>query len=586
MWTVVSGAVFTLPILLRLPAIAAPPAEPRSALQIWRLENGVVRADHGTEDPPLSVGSLQKPFVAKAWARAHPGSAPPRVRCDAASRCWRPGGHGTFGLARAAELSCNAYFRALAEQTPQDVLESTLRAEGFLVPRPLSADQAIGLEGEEGAVAIQPSRLLEAYVRLVSVPWPAGEAVRRELLAGLREGPLTGTARGLGRRGYWAKTGTVAALDGRPLRTSGWALAVDDAGRAVLGLLRDGTGREAAEALAPRLEARVGGVLARADETRPDRVRVALLDMLRPRDVRARNLGAAPVASSRGYMGPGATLALSAGDRLGEGLWELTLPGRGLVRRLRGALACDAGPGGTYRLRADVTRNEYVGGVLAAELPELDSDRAVRLGAAVLRFLAAGPHHGAVDVCDSTHCAWFVGRGPRVGWPTPQRPVLLASSWAPAIGEGPVLPGAVWARMLAAAREAGPALWTSHCGGAPLSAHAVWGNGDRRVWPCRRHSARDARPWSRVWDAEDLAALFGVPVTSLTVLEVEGVWTLHAETGNGRRDLRYDEAHRLLAGRLGWDALPSPASRVVAAPGGFRAEGVGFGHRVGLCLAD
>jgi hypothetical protein len=140
--------------------------------------------------------------------------------------------------------------------------------------------------------------------------------------------------------------------------------------------------------------------------------------------------------------------------------------------------------------------------------------------------------------------------------------------------------------MVAAASEPGPATWTSHCGGAPLSAHFVWGNGDRRVWPCRRHSARDARPWSRFWSAEDLAALFGAPVTTLAVGEEDGVWTLHAEAGGGRRELRYDEAHRLLASRLGWGVLPSPASRVVAASGGFRAEGVGIGHRVGLCLGE
>lgn len=567
-----------------------PAAAAHSRLRVWRLENGVVRSDHGTEDPPLPVGSLQKPFVAKAWARAHPGSALPRVRCDAASRCWRPEGHGALGLARATELSCNTYFRTLAEQTPREVLESTLRAEGFLVPSPLSADAAIGLEGEQGAVAIQPSRLLEAFVRLVRVPWPAGEAVRRELLAGLREGPLSGTARDLGRRGCWAKTGTVAALDGRPLRTSGWALAVDDSGRALLGLLPEGTGRQAARALAPRLEARGEGLVAPAGDGREqpatDVVRVALLDMLRPTLVRARNLGRAPVASSRGYVGPGAGLVLSAGDRLSEGLWELSLPGRAFVRRLRGAIACDAGTGGTCRLRAEMTRLEYVAGVVAAELAEPDSNRGVRLGAAVLRFLDAGPRHGAADVCDSTHCAWFVGRGPRLLWPTPQRPVLLAGSWAPAVEEGPVLAGAHWTRIVTEAREPGPALWTSHCGGAPLSAHSVWGHADRRVWPCLRHSSRDTRPWSRLWGGEDLAAVFGAPVISLTVVEVEGVWTLRAETGSGRREPRYDEAHRLLAGRLGWDALPSPASRVVAAAGGFRAEGVGLGHRVGLCLGD
>ena len=51
--------------------------------------------------------------------------------------------------------------------------------------------------------------------------------------------------------------------------------------------------------------------------------------------------------------------------------------------------------------------------------------------------------------------------------------------------------------MLSAARQPGPARWTSHCGGEPLSPHAVWGGGDRRVFPCTRHGAADRAPWTR-----------------------------------------------------------------------------------------
>ena len=53
-------------------------------------------------------------------------------------------------------------------------------------------------------------------------------AARLELLQGLRTAALQGTAKALGRRGYWAKTGTV----GRPgiPRTVGWAIAVEDSG--------------------------------------------------------------------------------------------------------------------------------------------------------------------------------------------------------------------------------------------------------------------------------------------------------------------------------------------------------------------
>src|SRR5207249_7386422 len=70
----------------------------------------------GAEPGPLAVGSLLKPFVAKAWAHAHPGVPPPVERCERASGCWRPAGHGTAGLTRALAVSCNAYFKKMAAE--------------------------------------------------------------------------------------------------------------------------------------------------------------------------------------------------------------------------------------------------------------------------------------------------------------------------------------------------------------------------------------------------------------------------------------------------------------------------------------
>ncbi len=588
------------PILPLLAVLALARGLPAEEPVLWTLENGAVRARPGAEPGPLAVGSLLKPFVAKAWARAHPGVQPPVERCERASGCWRPAGHGSAGLTRALAVSCNAYFKKMAGETPTAVLESTLRAEGFSVPSSLTREAAIGLGSEDGAVAARPEALLRAYARLVTTPWPEGEDVRRAVLAGLRDGAARGTASGLGRRGFWAKTGTVPALDGRPLATSGWAVAVDDSGWAVLALLRNGTGRAAAAALAGPLArlrpgpapaaARSGPApaLALAVEPRDPadaRVRIGLLDALGPRTVIARNLAAAPAGSSRGFVGPQASLLLRAGDRLEESRWELALPGRRFLRRVAGTLAVEAGPAGTLRLRAELRPEEYVAGVLAAELPEGDRERRVALGAAILRFLVDGPRHGTYDVCDQTHCAWFVGRGPRVLWPGPRTPVLLARGLG-GEEEDLVLEGATWARIRAEEKRDGPRFFTAHCGGDPLSAHFVWGNGDRRVSRCDRHGPADSKPWSRLWSDPDLARAFEAPVARLELTTVDGVWSLRVGTARGDRALRYDEAHRRLAAVLGWDALPSPPSRIFRTAGGFRAEGVGRGHRVGLCLGD
>jgi len=169
--------------------------------------------------------------------------------------------------------------------------------------------------------------------------------------------------------------------------------------------------------------------------------------------------------------------------------------------------------------------------------------------------------------------------------------VSSTSRWAATVAPrrvasgAPLLDDPAWSRASAAAREPGPAFWTGHCGGAPLSPHAVWGNGDRRVVSCPRHSGA-SRPWSRVWSEAEVAAAFGGAVDDLSVEWPDGVWTLEVRAGGSARPWRYDGAHRALAAALGWGALPSPATRVVRTNGGWRAEGFGLGHRVGLCLAD
>jgi cell division protein FtsI/penicillin-binding protein 2 len=508
-------------------------------------------------------------------------------------------------LTRALSVSCNAYFHHLAKDTPPSVLQSTFQAEGFS-SMPLSPDLAIGLAGPEGSVSIRPDNLLEAYGRLVREPWTVGEIIRTQVLAGLREAALKGTAGALGQRGWWAKTGTVPSSDGDPTRTSGLLVAVDDTGWAILARLEPGTGRQAAAALAPTLAnlrpwQTLREVKERVERTpvKPESLRskaketsivlVRLLDLLGAKHLEVRNLDASPIPAGRGYFGPGATKILKAGDRIGPGLLELNDPATGLARRFEGSLACGHTPRGNLSLTATLTTREYVSGVLAAELPNASSERRIELGAAVLRFLAKGPRHIGANVCDSTHCAWFVGRGPRVTWATTRQAVLQREGAGGANGAtDPLngLPDADWAAIDIAALRPGPALWTAHCGGASLSPHAVWGHGDTAVQPCLRHGPDSSRPWTRDWKAADLAMAFGAPVKGLHIEMDNGTWSLRIESDRDAWTLRYDEAHRRLAAVLGWDALPSPADAIEAIPSGFHARGVGWGHRVGLCLGE
>lgn len=567
-------------------------------LQVW------VRGSSGPGDSPLAVGSIQKPFVAKAWAEAHPGELPPRLRCGPGSHCWLHVGHGDLDLATALAVSCNAYFRTLAEATPLPLLATTLQAEGFSNNK-LTQDSAIGLPAVGGLLTIRPSALLEAYVRLVKVPWPVGESVRQQVLAGLREAALNGTA-SLAQRGYWAKTGTVP-IEGDPAHTQGFVIAVDDTGWAILGFLSRGTGSGAAAALgeplkqlrpwnASRQTTKRGPAPTRSfvppPKTKTDggvapevqRVRVRMLDLLRSSRFTVRNVGPNPIPTGKGYLGNGGTLELHPGDRVGPGLLEIQAPGAGLRRRFEGELYCGQGAGKALILTATLALREYANGILAAELPSAASDRRIELGAAVLRFLDQNHRHPDADVCDSTHCAWFVGRGPHPSWDNPASAQLLPNE------DFKALTAAEWTSILESARQPGPSQWTSHCGGTPLSPHRLWGFGDLEAPPCPRHGAglkgANTRPWVRVWRTSEVEKAFGPSTRQLDIGDEKGTWVLKVSGATSIRSLRYDEAHRALAAVLGWGALPSPADHIEPIPGGFRATGVGLGHRVGLCLGD
>ena len=587
-----------LVLFLVLGSRAPLPCQPPGALQTWRREASGFEADPGCGDAPVAVGSLQKPFVAKAWALAHPGQPSPRLLCEAGSGCWNHAGHGELGLSQALAVSCNSYFKALAAATPGGTLAGTLTGEGFSLRQELTPELAIGLASDRGPMTIRPSRILEAYLRLARAPWPAGEAIRQEVLAGLKEAALTGTAASLGQRGYWAKTGTVP-IPGDTLHTNGLVLALDASGWGILACLSPGTGSEAAAALAgplgrlrpwaaaskahgslhPRPSRSRGAPRAPASpETQEGLVSIRLLELLRPEHLFLRNAGATPLRLQDGYLGAGSRMELKPGDRVGPGLLELEAPEQGLLRRLEGSLVC--GPG--LHLSARVTPREYASGILEGELPR-ESPLRIALGAAVLRFLQQPPRHRDADVCDSTHCAWFVGRGPRLHWADPGR----AQSMAPGPERGRWgFSDEEWAAVQEAARQPGPSLWTSHCGGRSLAPHALWGSGERQAAECPRHGPGQTRPWLREWSAAQLAVAFGPGVERIEVVREDGVWGLRVRSPKGLCSYSYDAAHRQLAKSMGWGALPSPADTVEPVPGGWRARGVGLGHRVGLCLGD
>ncbi len=565
----------------------------------WVRSGGQIQIIGTHKEARLSVGSLQKPFLMRAWASTHSREATPRLMCTKTSGCWRSGGHGLLDLRGAIRESCNSYFRQIARETPAEAIRDSFLDAGFSWAGEISEAEAVGLPGP-AAVTIAPEQILTSYVSLVRSPWMDREDVRRELLEGMKESALTGTASGLRLFGFMAKTGTVPALDGAPLRTSGFVMAVDDGGFAFLGLLRRGTGREAAIRAGDEI-ARIRTGLVRRPTLAPPRakvpapakrrgledpVRVRMLDELRLEEVRIENVGAAPVDSSRGFVGPGAEVLVASGDRFSAGQWRITSRRPEFERRVRAALVIEEREG-PIRLLATMSARDYANGILKAELGTTVGVLRTQLASAALRYLQRGARHPEADVCDSTHCAWFVGEGPVPRWLRPDAARnekemardLTDAEWAQAVQGTRTKPG-------------GPDLWTADCGGDPASPHFIWGGGDKRVTVCPRHAKGSGNIWRREWSDPDLSAAFGSRAEAIVVATVDGQWRLNLRLaardstgGSTMLSLTYDDAHRRLATRLGWDSMPAPASRVSRTNSGYVAEGTGFGHRVGLCLA-
>ena len=149
-------------------------------------------------DMPVPIGSLIKPFTALAYAKQF-GSPFPKVNCDG-STCWRSSGHGLLDFPHAMAVSCNTYFRRLADRLNPS--EFAVVLDSFGIPatsQMLSRDARIGIGGDLG---VAPTALLKAYAMLM-------QRQDKDIVEGLRFAGTIGTGK------HWkgrvlVKTGTAS----------------------------------------------------------------------------------------------------------------------------------------------------------------------------------------------------------------------------------------------------------------------------------------------------------------------------------------------------------------------------------------
>lgn len=230
-------------------------------------------------------------------------------------------------------------------------------------------------------------------------------------------------------------------------------------------------------------------------------------------------------------------------------------------------------PGGAVKAET-IAIDDYVARVLSGEGQPKAAPAAQEALAIVIRTfaLANRQRHRAegYDLCDTTHCQVM-------------RPVHAAARAAAVATSGRVL--------LDRGRPAF-VFYSAHNGGTPALASEIW-PGAVDYAPGELHDACDEIPgWTADLTTDDVervlqaAGLSGRRLRRLTILDR----TASGRAGRMRADgftpdtiAAYE--FRMAAGRtLGWQRVRSTAFTLSEAKDGYRLDGVGYGHGVGLCV--
>jgi len=229
---------------------------------------------------------------------------------------------------------------------------------------------------------------------------------------------------------------------------------------------------------------------------------------------------------------------------------------------------------GSYTV-APVPIEEYVSRVLAGEaLPGSEAAALDALAIAIRTYTAANlARHQAegFDLCDQTHCQVMRAATPATD--------AAASRTA--------------GRVLRYRGEPASIYYSASCGGRTEQPSNVWpGAADPPYLPSRKDSGCDGGPkWTTELGLEDLdraltAAGFRGSLTDVRIQSrnKSGRVALLALEGLSPPVVSGQDLRAAVGRSLGWRHIQSTAFQLRRMPAGFRFEGHGYGHGVGLCV--
>lgn len=127
--------------------------------------SGALLASHWDGyEKPIPLGSLVKPFTALAYADGHAFRYPVYECKGKTNGCWQAVPHGSLDITAAVSVSCNAYFRQMAEAVSLEQVARVARSFGLEPPDANSTSANLMGLGERWRIS--PIHLAQAYLEL------------------------------------------------------------------------------------------------------------------------------------------------------------------------------------------------------------------------------------------------------------------------------------------------------------------------------------------------------------------------------------------------------------------------------------